>query len=78
MLSGKMSNVIRLILAGRPQFTDWEDDTGRGKKGFEERLAQHWRLRQRAENIAVRQDRYCKKGVIYGHSGKAERSDGSG
>jgi hypothetical protein len=29
------------LLHGRPQFTDWEDASGRGKKGSEERLAQH-------------------------------------
>ena len=29
------------LLYGRPQFTDWEDASGRGKKGSEERLAQH-------------------------------------
>jgi hypothetical protein len=29
------------LLYGRPQFTDWEDSFGRGKKGSNERLAQH-------------------------------------
>ncbi|GAQ90450.1 hypothetical protein KFL_006400060 [Klebsormidium nitens] len=29
------------LLYGRPQFLDWEDGTGRGKKGSEERLTQH-------------------------------------
>ena len=29
------------LLYGRPQFTDWEDASGRGRKGSEERLAQH-------------------------------------
>jgi hypothetical protein len=29
------------LLLGRPQFMDWEDASGPGKKGSEERLAQH-------------------------------------
>ncbi|GAQ91964.1 hypothetical protein KFL_008920030 [Klebsormidium nitens] len=29
------------LLYGRPQFTDWEDTSGRRRKGSEERLAQH-------------------------------------
>ncbi|GAQ86980.1 hypothetical protein KFL_003240015 [Klebsormidium nitens] len=29
------------LLYGRPQFTDWEDASGRGRKGSEERLMQH-------------------------------------
>lgn len=29
------------LLYGRPRFVDWEDETGRGKKGSEERLTQH-------------------------------------